>query len=86
MDVATAWNKEQAELLRRIAVARGSCDADQGQALDGSSEAGFSTVQTAGAWRLRMQDWRAFFVNCAPGGRRDRQHRTDAKASGATVG
>jgi hypothetical protein len=49
-DVVTAWNKEQAKLLRRIALAGGSCEEDKcrGPALDGLIEAGFATVQTAG--------------------------------------
>jgi hypothetical protein len=48
--VATAWNKEQAELLRSIALAGGICDADEclGPTLDALIEAGFATVQIAG--------------------------------------
>ena len=45
----TCWNKEQAELLRRIALAGGSCAADecQGAALDALTEVGFVTVRAA---------------------------------------
>jgi hypothetical protein len=48
--VATAWNKEQADLLRGIALAGGSCDADvcQCPALYGLINAGFIKVQAAG--------------------------------------
>jgi hypothetical protein len=54
--VATAWNKEQADLLHRIALAGGSCDESkcQGPALDGLTEAGFATLQTAG--RVALTD------------------------------
>jgi hypothetical protein len=45
--VLTPWNKEQAELLRRIALAGGSCAAGecQGTSLDALIGAGFVTVQ-----------------------------------------
>jgi len=45
--VPTGWNKEQAELLRRIALAGGSSAADECDlaALDALIEAGFATVQ-----------------------------------------
>jgi hypothetical protein len=45
--VVTSWNKEQAELLRRIALTGGSCAADecQGTALDALIETGFVKVQ-----------------------------------------
>jgi hypothetical protein len=41
--MTTWWNKEQADLLRRIALAGGSCAAHecQGTALDALIEAGF---------------------------------------------
>ena len=41
--MVTAWNKEQAELLRRIALAGGSCAVEecQGAALDALIESGF---------------------------------------------
>ena len=44
----TAWNKEQAELLRRIALAEGSCAADecQGAALDALIGTGFVRMQS----------------------------------------
>src|SRR5262245_15191226 len=47
--VATAWNKEQAGLLRHIALAGGSCAFHkcQGPALDALIEAGFVSVQLA---------------------------------------
>ena len=47
--MATAWNKEQADLLRRIALGGGSCAASkcQGPALGALIEAGFVTVQIA---------------------------------------
>ena len=43
----TAWNKGQAELLRRIALAGGSSAANECElvALDALIEAGFATVQ-----------------------------------------
>ena len=43
----TGWTKDQAELLRRIALAGGSYAADecQGAALDALVEAGFVTLQ-----------------------------------------
>jgi hypothetical protein len=43
----TFWDKEQAELLRRIALAGGSCDAEpcQGATLDALVEAGFVREQ-----------------------------------------
>ena len=43
----TAWNKEQAELLRRIALAGGSCAVDecQGAALDALIAVGFVREQ-----------------------------------------
>jgi hypothetical protein len=45
--VPTGWNKEQAELLRHIALAGGSCAADecQGAALDALIEVGFVRVE-----------------------------------------
>ena len=45
--MATAWNKEQAELLRRIALAGGSCDTDEcpSESLEALIEVGFVTVQ-----------------------------------------
>ena len=45
--VVTSWNKEQAELLRRIALAGGSCAADecQGAALDALIGTGFVRLQ-----------------------------------------
>ena len=53
--MATAWNKELAELLR-IALAGGSCDTDEclGASLDALIEAGFVTVQAAG--RVALTD------------------------------
>ena len=47
--MATSWNKEQAGLLRRIALAGGcsAIDKCQGPALDALIEAGFVTVQMA---------------------------------------
>ena len=46
----TSWNKEQAELLRHIALAGGSCAVDecQGEALDALIEATFVTLQVGG--------------------------------------
>jgi hypothetical protein len=45
----TCWNKEQAELLRRIALAGGSCAVDecQGAALDALIKVGFVTPRAA---------------------------------------
>ena len=45
--MTTCWDKEQAELLRRIALAGGSCAADecQGAALDALIKVGFVTVR-----------------------------------------
>ena len=45
--MTTWWNEEQAALLRRIALAGGSCAADecQGAALDALTEVGFVTVR-----------------------------------------
>ena len=45
--MTTWWNKEQADLLRRIALAGGSCAADEchGAALDALIEAGFVRQQ-----------------------------------------
>ena len=45
--VPTSWDKEQAELLRRIDLAGGVCAADecQGAALDALIEAGFVALQ-----------------------------------------
>ena len=61
-DVATAWNKEQAELLRSIALAGGIYDADecQGPTLDALIETGFATVQIAGhvGTRSRVEPWK----------------------------
>ena len=47
--MATCWDKEQAELLRRIALAGGSCAIGecQGSALDALVAVGFVTVQAA---------------------------------------
>ena len=54
--MVTAWNKEQAELLRRIALAGGSCAADecQGTALDALIENSFVRVQAGG--RVALTD------------------------------
>jgi hypothetical protein len=54
--VPTAWNKEQAELLRRIALAGGSCPADecQGAALDALIAVGF--VKEQGGDRVALTD------------------------------
>ena len=48
--MATAWNKEQAKLLRSIALAGGICDADEceGPTLNALIEAGFITMQAVG--------------------------------------
>jgi hypothetical protein len=45
--MTTWWNKEQADLLRHIALAGGSCAADecQAEALDALMKAGFVTEQ-----------------------------------------
>ena len=47
--MTTWWNKEQADLLRRIALAGGSCAADecQGAALDALIKVGFVTLRAA---------------------------------------
>jgi hypothetical protein len=52
----TAWNKEQAELLRRIALAGESCVADecQGAALDALIGTGFVRMQ--GSDRVVLTD------------------------------
>jgi hypothetical protein len=49
--VLTTWNKEQAELLRRIALGGGSCVADecQGPVLDALFAAGFVGCRAATA-------------------------------------
>jgi hypothetical protein len=54
--MTTCWNKEQAELLRRIALAGGSCAADecQGAPLDALIKVGFVTVR--GADRVALTD------------------------------
>ena len=54
--MTTWWNKEQAELLRRIALAGGSCAADecQGAALDALIKVGF--VRVRGADRVALTD------------------------------
>jgi hypothetical protein len=46
--MTTWWNKEQADLLRRIALAGGSCATDecQAEALDALIKAGFVREQT----------------------------------------
>ena len=51
-----SWNKEQAELLRRIALAGGSCAADECKvtALDALIETGFVRVQ--GGDRVALTD------------------------------
>ena len=52
----TSWNKEQAELLRRIALVGGSCAADecQGAALDALIEVGF--VREQAGHRVTLTD------------------------------
>ena len=54
--MATTWNKEQADLLRRIALAGGICDPDEckGPALEALINAGFVTVQAVG--RVALTD------------------------------
>jgi hypothetical protein len=54
--VLTTWNKEQAELLRRIALGGGSCVADecQGPVLDALFAAGFVRMQ--GGDRVALTD------------------------------
>ena len=55
-NLATAWNKEQAELLRGIALAGGIYDADkcQGTTVDALIEAGFATMEPTG--RVTLTD------------------------------
>ena len=62
----TSWNKEQAELLRHIALAGGSCAADecQGAALEALIEVGFVRPQAGSASPLRLPDWHAL-ASCA---------------------
>ena len=52
----TTWNKEQAELPRHIALAGGSCDAEecQGAALDALIKVGF--VRPQGGDRVALTD------------------------------
>jgi hypothetical protein len=75
--VPSSWNKKQAQLLLRIALAGGSCNADEcsGDALDALIEAGFAMLQSnhvaltdAGLKRARelRRGW--------PGGRSRRRH------------
>ena len=54
--VPTAWNKEQAELLRRIALAGGRCAVDdcRGPALDALIAVGF--VKEQGGDRVVLRD------------------------------
>jgi hypothetical protein len=54
--VVTAWNKEQAELLRRIALAGGCCAAEECQstALNALIESGF--VREEGGERVGLTD------------------------------
>jgi len=54
--VLTSWNKEQADLLRRIALAGGSYPADecQGPALDALLATGF--VRLEGSDRVALTD------------------------------
>ena len=63
--MATSWNKEQAELLRHIALAGGRCAAEecQGAALDALVKVGF--VRPQGGDRTR---------ELRSGGRRDLRH------------
>jgi hypothetical protein len=65
--VPSVWNKEQAELLRRIALAGNSCAADecQGSALDALIEVGFVRPRKATASALRKPDWSAL-ASCRP--------------------
>jgi len=73
--VPTCWNKEQAELLRRIALAGGSCAADecQGEALDALIEVGFVRVQAGD--RVALTDaGLARARELRPASRRDPRH------------
>ena len=71
----TSWNKEQAELLRHIALAGGSRAADecQGAALDALIEVGFIRVQ-AGDCVALTDAGLARARELRPGSRRDHQH------------
>ena len=55
----TAWNKEQAQLLRRIALAGGGCLADecQGPALDALIATGFVLFQYGDRVALTDAGW-----------------------------
>jgi hypothetical protein len=54
--VAASWNKQQAELLRWLALSGGSCAASEcrGEALDALVKAGFVRVQSVG--RVALTD------------------------------
>ena len=71
----TSWNKEQAELLRHIALAGGSCAADecQGAALDALIEVGFVRPQ-AGDLVAITDAGLARARELRPGSRRDLRH------------